>query len=454
MRVSAQPNQPLGGDRKLPRLRVNGHRLETRNTTQPFFWLADSAWELLQRLTKPEIDHYLEIRAAQGFNVIQVVGLSEQGELRANALGQTPLLEKNPPTPNPDYWTLLDWVLGRAERLGLHIALLPTWADKVTPGWGGGPVIFDPDNARIYGAWLAERYMGASNLIWMLGGDRAPVYHSDKYPNGYADFREIWRGMAAGILEHSPEALITYHTAGGVQNRTSLSLHDEPWLMFNTVQSGHGGGQDLPVWDWITDDLQRTPAKPVLDAEANYEDHPVNPWPSYDPANGYFRDHDVRKQCWRGVLAGAAGVTYGHHAVWQYLAPGRENINFADRTWLEAIHRPGALQVGIMRRWLEAFLPLREPAQEVIRSAVGEGASHVRAARDLDWHRLAVYVPNSQTLRINLEPLAGEHVKASWFDPRNGQLEGIGTFSATGERLFSTPISAPDWVLAFEVTNQ
>jgi Protein of unknown function (DUF4038)/Putative collagen-binding domain of a collagenase len=451
MRVSAQPDQPTGSDGRLPRLRTNGHRLETRDTAQPFFWLADTAWELLQRLTHAEIDHYLEIRAAQGFNVIQVVGLSEIAELRANALGQTPLLEQNPRTPNPDYWTLLDWVLGRAERLGLYIALLPTWADKVTPGWGEGPVIFDPENARTYGAWLAERYANSSNLIFMLGGDRPAVYDGDQFAHG--DWRAIWRGMAAGILEHSPEALITYHTAGGVEHRTGLSLHDEPWLAFNTMQSGHGGGQDTPVWDWISEDRQRKPAKPTLDAEVNYEDHPVNPWPSYDPANGYFRDHDVRKQCWRGVLAGAAGVTYGHHAVWQYHAPGRENINLADRTWFEAMHRPGAIQVGIMRRWLEAFLPLFEPAQEVIRSALGEGASHVRAARDPEWRRLAIYVPNSQTLRIHLEPLAGERVNASWFDPRSGQTQAIGVFPAMGERLFSTPLSAPDWVLALEVTG-
>ncbi len=451
--MSTQTNQPPTSGSALPRLKANGHRLETRDSGQAFFWLADTAWELLQRLTKPEIQHYLEIRAAQGFNVIQVVGLSEIAELRANTLGQTPLLGKNPLTPNPDYWTLLDWTLERAERLGLYIALLPTWADKVTPGWGGGPVIFNPDNARAYGAWLAERYAASSNLIWMLGGDRAPVYHDNRYENGYADFRDIWRGMATGIFEHSPEALITYHTAGGLHNSTGSHLHDEPWLMLNTVQSGHGGGQDLPVWDWISVDLNRTPVKPVLDAEVNYEDHPVNPWPSFDPANGYFRDHDVRKQCWRSVLAGAAGVTYGHHAVWQYHAPGRENINFADRTWLEAMHRPGAIQVGIMRRWLEAFLSQPQPAQEVIRSALGEGASHVRAARDPEWRNLAVYVPNSQTLRIDLEPLAGRHLRASWFDPRSGQIEAIGTFAATGERLFSTPLSAPDWVLALEVTG-
>ena len=104
--------------------------------------------------------------------------------------------------------------------------------------------------------------------------------------------------------------------------------------------------------------------------------------------------------------------------------------------------------------WRDPHSPEPESRdRSAIRSAVGEGASHVRAARDPEWRRLAVYVPNSQTLRIHLEPLAGERLNASWFDPRTGQSEAIGTFAAMGERLFSTPLSAPDWVLALEVVG-
>ena len=57
----------------------------------------------------------------------------------------------------------------------------------------------------------------------------------------------------------------------------------------NIAQSGHGGGHDVPVWNLIARDW-RLPAKPALDAEPNYEDHPVNPWPVWDPATGYYRD--------------------------------------------------------------------------------------------------------------------------------------------------------------------
>ena len=127
-------------------------------------------------------------------------------------------------------------------------------------------------------------------------------------------------------------------------------IHTEEWLHMNMFQSGHGGGHDQPVWEMVTHDRNTSPAKPTMDAEPNYEDHPVNSWPSWDPANGYFRAYDVRKQIYRSVFAGACGVSYGHRAVWQFLSSREEKINYADRYWTEAIDRPSAFQAGYLRR--------------------------------------------------------------------------------------------------------
>ena len=37
---------------------------------KPFFWLADTGWELFHRLNREQADDYLERRSAQGFTVI------------------------------------------------------------------------------------------------------------------------------------------------------------------------------------------------------------------------------------------------------------------------------------------------------------------------------------------------------------------------------------------------
>src|SRR3954468_3300306 len=47
---------------------ADGHYLQFEDGL-PFFWLGDTGWELFHRLTKEEINIYLENRRAKGFNV-------------------------------------------------------------------------------------------------------------------------------------------------------------------------------------------------------------------------------------------------------------------------------------------------------------------------------------------------------------------------------------------------
>jgi hypothetical protein len=430
----------------LPQLHVhtNGHALMTEDGA-PFFWLGDTAWELFHRLSREEARRYFETRQRQRFNVVQAVALAEfNGLSEPNRYGELPLFDRDPTRPNDAYFRLVDEYIDMAAAHEIYIGLLPTWGDKVAKGmWMSENVIFTPENARIYGRRLGERYRDRSNIIWIMGGDRPAVY--DTY-----DERPVWRALAEGIREHIPHALMSYHTKGG--ESSSRDLHEEPWLDVNMMQSGHGGGHDVPVWDWITDDYARTPTKPTLDGEPNYEDHPVNPWPTWDPANGYFRDYDVRKQTYRSVFAGGCGVTYGHHAVWQFYAPEREVVNYADRYWTEAITRPGAEQMRRLRALIESRpLFTRIPDQSLLRSDAGAGPAHIRATRDSNGQYALIYFPQPmQTAEIDLTRLAGETARAWWYDPRSGSAQEIGVFPTTQPHAFTTPADGPDWVLALD----
>lgn len=431
--------------RTLPRIAtsVDGRHLVTEGG-QPFFWLADTAWELFHRSTREEAEEYLENRRAKGFTVIQAVALAELDGVRSgNAYGDRPLHDNDPTRPNEAYFRYVDVVIRSAAARGLYVALLPTWADKVTRQWGEGPVIFDPANASAYGRWLGARYSSDTNVLWVLGGDRPAI--TDE-----ADYRPIWRAMHAGIAEGlGRRPFATYHPNGGTS--TTNTLHDEPWLDMNMIQSGHGGGHDVPVWEWVERDLACTPAKPTLDAEPNYEDHPVNPWPAWDPASGYFRDHDVRKQCWRSVFAGGCGVTYGHHAIWQWYAPSHEPINYVDRDWREALDRPGATQMRHLRALIESRSPLvRIPDQAVIAGDPGSGGRHARACRGSDGSYACVYLPEARPLTVSLSAISGERARAWWYDPRTGAATQIGDYPAEGQRSFIPPDGGPDWVLVLD----
>lgn len=147
----------------------------------PFFYLADTAWEMLHRLSREEIKHYLSVRANQGFTAVQTVALAEmEGATTPNFYGRLPLLftgdTPDPEKPDTDgeysYWDHVDFTVEEAEKLGLFISLLPTWGDKFNIFDGKGPEIFNAENAYTYGRWIAERYKKHYNIIWMLGGDR------------------------------------------------------------------------------------------------------------------------------------------------------------------------------------------------------------------------------------------------------------------------------------------
>jgi hypothetical protein len=217
-------------------------------------------------------------------------------------------------------------------------------------------------------------------------------------------------------------------------------------------QSGHHQ-QDFPNWELIAADYGRSPLKPVLDGEPNYEDHPIHPGPDWTPEKGYFRDHDVRKAAYRSVFAGACGVTYGHHSIWQFYDPARRTpVNHPWCDWRTALDRPGAGQVGHLRRLVEARPQLtRIPDQAVLAEGAGAGAEYAAATRDSAGGYLMVYLPTPRAIRVRLNLLAGGTARAYWFDPRSGQAERIGDFSTREECALTPPAGGPDWVLVVDV---
>jgi hypothetical protein len=445
----------------------DGHYLQTADG-QPFFWLGDTAWELIHATTRDECSYYLNTRARQGYTVIQTNVLGEMDGLnKPTPEGLRPFADNDPSKPNEAYFDRVVQIVDEAAAHGLYVALLPAWGDKLTAPWGAGPKIFTLENlpvARAYARYLGGKLRGRTNVVWMLGGDRPAVLdpaQTGEWPHNQSkifgfpaamDWRPIWREVAAGLAEGTGTTPVClYHPQGGGFT-TSVMMPHEGWLSIHGMQSGHGGGHDLPVWDLVARDYALTPAKPTLDLEPNYEDHPVSPWPRWDPALGYFRDHDVRKQCYRSVLAGACGVTYGHHAIWGFVGGRNDVINHADRDWIDAMHRPGGSQMIYLRQLIESrpFFT-RIPDLSIVSNPSSGGALHITASRGRDGTYAMIYFPTSdQTATIDLGKLRGAKLKAWWFDPRTGFAHPLGLIDGGGRKEFTSPSYGPDWVLVLD----
>jgi hypothetical protein len=402
---------------------------------RPFFWLADTAWELFHRLNRADAELYLRDRAKKKFTVIQAVVLAEfDGLHEPNANGDTPLFDDDPTKPNEKYFEHVDYIVSLAGALGLHIGMLPTWGDKWNQRWGVGPLIFNPENAHAYGKWLATRYKDAP-IVWILGGDRSVESQTQ---------RAVIENMAMGLREGDGGAhLIAFHPIGS--QSSAQDFHHAEWLDFNMWQSGHTRNRDN--WLCISSDYSRIPVKPCLDAENGYEDHPS----AFDIANGFLDDYDVRRGTYWALFAGAFGHTYGCHPIWQFWAHGRTPITFCRRTWHEAMQLPGAHQMQHARALIESrpFLT-RIPDQALIVSDQGKGPYHIRATRDQSGSYAFIYFPTLRSATINLEILSGSTLVVHWYDPRTGNAHRIGEIERSGAKEFTPPAPWPDWVLVLD----
>jgi hypothetical protein len=431
-------------DRQL-KVSENG-RFLTMSDGTPFFYLGDTAWELLHRLSREEAETYLKRRAEQGFTVIQTVVLAEMDGLNApNAYGERPLVDNDPAKPNERYFEHVDWVVRKAEELGLRLALLPSWGDKWDKArWGIGPEIFTPTNAESYGEWLGKRYANSA-LIWVVGGDR---------PIGNDTHRAIISGMARGLRKGDGGAhLITFHPPGG--QGSAQWFHDEPWLDFNLRQNGHSASFNVNYVK-MKEDYERTPIKPLIDGEPIYEAHPI----AFKAEEfGHSIAADVRRAMYWDLFSGACGHTYGHHSVWQMYDGVREPVNRPLMTWREALEEPGANQMQFGRRLIESRPVLsRIPDNDLIvpsqvtTAMPGAGAYRFVATRDRDGSYAMVYAPIGRSFTVRLSKLSGPKVKAWWYNPRNGEAKPAGEYQNAGVQAFTPPDRGEvlDWILVLD----
>ena len=431
----------------LPRLKVSDNkRFLVTQDGKPFFYLGDTAWELLHRLNREDADVYLKNRAERGFNVIQTVALAERdGLTEPNPYGHVPLADRDPTKPNEEYFRHVDHIVDKANALGMYVGFLPTWGDKWNAKRRGGPEIFTPANAEHFGAFLGRRYKD-KGVIWILGGDR--LVEKEEHTL-------IMRAMAKGLRSGDGGAhLITFHPVGG--RGSAEWYHAEEWLDFNMRQNGHGvdfNGR----YDQNAIDYARVPTKPVFDGEPVYEDHPI----AFRAAElGHSTAADCRRALYWNLFTGAFGHTYGHHSVWQ-MWDGKKHtpVNGPLMPWRDAIDQPGAAQMIHGRSLMESrpFLT-RVPDDSVIVPAdvstrvPGAGMRRFVATRDEAGAYAMVYAPIAIPFSVRMDKIGGASVTGWWFNPRDGTSKRIGEFPNTGARAFTPPDHGEllDWVLVLD----
>ncbi len=434
VRTGAEQEACAGGGSGMVQVGADG-RSFTRNG-EPFFWLADTAWSLVVNLSRSETEQYFDTRVEQGFTVIQAAAIfSQAGETGPNQYGDSPMrsgLDDLSVTEGAasddeqqyDYWDHADFVVEQAAERGLVVALRPVWADTRIES------LLTEDNAGAYGEFLGERYARASNVVWTLGGD-APTDAMD----------DTWRELADGI-----------EGAGGRQLLTSRPRDDRRLASWFAGDDDRSGARTLPREPCLSHDRHSdlvtttyAAGEPFVDGEPTYEDRSSC---SDRSAPGRSTALDVRRDAYGAVLGGAAGHTYGHDAVWQFLADGRSTSLGARGSWTQALEYPGAGQMRYLRGLVESR-PRVEPAAGV---AGAWSTGRVEAALAADSSTLMAYTVGGREIDVDLTAVAGDTVQPWWFNPRTGGVTELDAVQSEGTAVFTPPGrgDAQDWILVVD----
>ena len=285
------------------------------------------------------------------------------------------------------------------------------------------------EDAKKYGAFLANRYKNKPNIIWFMGGD----IQGDIKP-------EVWNTLAKSIKSIDKNHLMTYHPRGRYTSAKWWSK--TPWMDFHTFQSGHRkygqrmGNADYPIpdnteednWMYVDSTWAYKPIKPVLDAEPSYEDIPMG---LHDKNEPRWQAWDVRRYAYWSVFAGSCGHTYGHNAIMQMLKPGYPT-SYGDagdvKTWYQALNDPGFNQMKYLKQLILTFPYFERVPDQSIIVENGKQYNRLIATRGNDY--LLVYNYTSREMKLDLTKISGQKKNVWWYNVSNGELLYLGEFDS------------------------
>ncbi|ETN10507.1 hypothetical protein PPTG_10633 [Phytophthora nicotianae INRA-310] len=445
-----------------------GRYLYRTASKEPFFWQADTAWELIHRLNKTSIDFYLRTRAEQGYNVVQTVVISElNGTTRTNFYGDLPFSNSDSTKPNEAYFELVDWTVDLAASYGILIVLVPTWGMYVSGGWHNFDRIFNESNAYKWGQYIGNRYPGLPKI---LGGDSNALWswNMSAVQNAYnenpdqdlvsvlapvEDTSSVWSSMRRGLKDsesqHGYDSLVIYHP----NNISSFYRH---------VLASDRLGLD----------------QEVIDLENHYE----GAHDSFDLDKVIWNASHIRTGLYHGVYSGASGFTYGANSVWQMYEPRTALLRDSDwfpaqinqnesGSWREDIYFEDATQAKYVTKPLSglstAVLESLEPARELLSSPSNhtgksvntyEGTRYISILASKILDRFYVYTGHGDSFALDLGDgsRSSRSGSATWLSPRDGQYYASSTVDvpANNARIdFYPPTTGGidnDWLLVLE----
>ncbi len=372
----------IGTTAAFPLRTVAGRRYLVDAAGNPFLVHGDSPWTLIASLTRDQIDQYFADRQQKGFNSVIIELIEKKFATNApnNAYGAPPFLTPGDfSTPNEAYFAHAEYAIRKAAERGIVVFLTPLYLgwEGGDEGWQREAVANGVTKMAAWGRYVATRFSGLNNIVWIHGGDYVPASLS------------IVRAVAEAVRAVDTRSLTTYHGVPG--SSAAAIVGSDTWLTLNNIYS-----YETVVAQAAAEYARST--MPFFLIEARYEQ------PIWDAVV-------IRSQAYHAVLGGATGQLFGNRPIW-YFGAG----------WQAALGSPASTTLPHLRRLMEAFqwwTMVPEVAQTLTAGA-GTAPTQATFARASNRSFAIGYTPSVRNLTLDLTRLAGPRVRARWFDPTNG----------------------------------
>jgi hypothetical protein len=385
-----------------------------RQDGTPFWWMGDTQWrgfgtDPAEGLDHSSVLHYLDVRAAQGFNYVHA-GLMSPGMNEGGSVFESVPDE----TLNPAYFREVDARVRAMNERGITAGIVLAWGSG-DPSWTS----FTSDAARRrYARYVAARY-SAFDVVFVVSGE----WDEAGLP------RAVFDAIGAEIRAGDPHGrLIGIHGTGSVEE-----FADDAWMSFGDYQQLYNALHANVLG-------ARDHAKPVVNAEYAY----------------YLRDQDGD-----GVVdkPNSATLAQIRHATWDLVMAGGYFVTGWGTTYLGGERDPGPFHPDDPRNddWEEDVQHVKtlftglewwrlEPHDALLD---GSGTRYCLARIGTQY---LAYARGGGPLTLSLGGAPAGVYAVRLFDPRTGVSSERPAYTGAGPVALSPP-DGQDWVFVLTRTG-
>lgn len=365
-------------------LQISENRRYFLRDGRPFFWLGDTCWSAFTNIPDEEWLEYLDMRASQGFNVLQINTLP-QWDRCGSRQNRFPFPTKDGArfdfrTILPEYFEHAKWMCRKAEERGFTLILVVMWCNYVPDTWAShicADNIIPEELVEPIVKTICETF-NEFHPVYAVSGDTG--FESEVSAERYRLVTDL-------VDKYAPDALKAYHIKGRYDGLPQEFGERADIYLY---QSGHNPGAQTMAQRLAETFSAREPHHPVVNSEPCYEQMGYS-----HHIYGRFHRSDIRFALWNSLLSGAsAGITYGAHGIWNWFKTGMPVNPIGGEGFLRAMPSdralkfPGAMDFSFAKRiFEERGITELTPCQEILMKY----QEHICAART--EKEIILYVP-------------------------------------------------------------